>query len=79
MKSKIMEMKKVDSRVKHENDGSASHCDERSEEAIQNEEIATKSATSRNDEIVEFENQIDTMVYELYGLTSEEIAIVEGR
>lgn len=76
---KIIELKKVDSRVKHENDENASHCDERSEEAIQNEEIATKSATSRNDEIARLENQIDTMVYELYGLTSEEIAIVEGR
>jgi len=27
----------------------------------------------------ELEKQIDTMVYELYGLTSEEIAVVEGR
>jgi adenine-specific DNA-methyltransferase len=29
--------------------------------------------------IVEYEHQIDRMVYELYGLTSEEIAIVEGK
>ncbi len=27
----------------------------------------------------ELEGQIDDMVYELYGLTPEEIAIVEGR
>lgn len=29
--------------------------------------------------IKELEHQIDQMVYELYGLTSEEIAVVEGR
>jgi len=29
--------------------------------------------------VKEYEHQIDEMVYELYGLTPEEIAIVEGR
>jgi adenine-specific DNA-methyltransferase len=28
--------------------------------------------------VKEYERQIDQMVYELYGLTSEEIAVVEG-
>jgi len=29
--------------------------------------------------VQEYEREIDKMVYELYGLTEEEIAIVEGR
>ena len=31
-----------------------------------------------SDESKELESQIDQMVYELYGLTSEEIGVVEG-
>ena len=31
-----------------------------------------------SDESKELESQIDQMIYELYGLTSEEIAVVEG-
>lgn len=30
-------------------------------------------------DICALERQIDTLVYELYGLTEEEIAVVEGR
>ena len=29
--------------------------------------------------VKEYEHQIDQMVYELYGLTPEEIAVVEGK
>jgi len=47
---KIMELKKVDSHVKHE-----------------------------NDEVRELEKQIDEMVYKLYGLSEDEIKVVEGR
>jgi adenine-specific DNA-methyltransferase len=47
---KIMELKKVDSHVKHE-----------------------------NDEVRELENKIDEMVYNLYGLSEDEIKVVEGR
>jgi adenine-specific DNA-methyltransferase len=32
----------------------------------------------KNDFTSDLESQIDQMVYELYGLTEEEIAIVEG-
>ncbi|TQV63960.1 MAG: hypothetical protein FNT15_02090 [Sulfurovum sp.] len=46
---KIMELKKVDSHVKHE-----------------------------NDEVRELENKIDEMVYKLYGLSEDEIKVVEG-
>ncbi|MBN2825894.1 MAG: class I SAM-dependent DNA methyltransferase, partial [Campylobacterales bacterium] len=33
---------------------------------------------AQNQDTTELENQIDTMVYQLYGLSEEEIAIVEG-
>ena len=33
---------------------------------------------SKRAEVKEYERQIDQMVYELYGLTEEEIRIVEG-
>ncbi len=34
---------------------------------------------SRNDEVTELENKIDEMVYKLYGLSEDEIRVVEGR
>ena len=40
--------------------------------------FAAKKADSSAD-TTEWENQIDQKVYELYGLTPEEIAIVEGK
>ena len=45
-------------------------------------ELTTKSPLDRgegNADISALEKQIDEMVYALYGLTPEEIAIVEGR
>lgn len=33
---------------------------------------------AKKDQVKEYEKQIDQMVYELYGLTEEEIKIVEG-
>jgi adenine-specific DNA-methyltransferase len=33
----------------------------------------------RGEETAELENEIDTLVYRLYDLTTEEIAVVEGR
>ncbi len=35
-------------------------------------------APSKQSQVKEYEKQIDQMVYELYGLTEEEIKIVEG-
>jgi len=35
--------------------------------------------TSKQAKVKEYEHQIDQMVYELYGLTPEEIAVVEGK
>jgi len=32
----------------------------------------------KSDESKELESQIDQMVYELYGLTPEEVAVIEG-
>ena len=40
--------------------------------------LTTKKADSSAD-TTEWEKQIDHKVYELYGLTEDEIAIVEGR
>ena len=40
--------------------------------------FTAKKADSSAD-TTEWENQIDQKVYELYGLTEDEIAIVEGR
>lgn len=40
--------------------------------------ITAKKADSSAD-TTEWENQIDQKVYELYGLTEDEIAIVEGK
>ena len=40
--------------------------------------LAAKKADSSTD-TTEWEKQIDQKVYELYGLTEDEIAIVEGR
>ncbi|MFH0938036.1 MAG: hypothetical protein V1899_01950 [Planctomycetota bacterium] len=35
--------------------------------------------TAKQAQVHEYAHQIDQMVYELYGLTKDEIAIVEGR
>ena len=43
-----------------------------------NKILATKKADTTSD-ICELEHEIDELVYKLYGLTDEEIAIVEGR
>ena len=37
------------------------------------------SNPTKQTKVKELEHQIDQMVYELYGLTPEEIAVVEGR
>jgi hypothetical protein len=37
------------------------------------------SNPAKQAKVKELENQIDKMVYELYGLTEEEIAVVEGK
>jgi len=37
------------------------------------------SNPTKQTKLKEMEHQIDQMVYELYGLTAEEIAVVEGR
>ena len=37
------------------------------------------SNTAKQNRVKELEHQIDQMVYELYGLTSVEIAVVEGK
>ncbi|MFQ5754089.1 MAG: hypothetical protein ACE5HI_19035 [bacterium] len=34
--------------------------------------------SSKRSKVKEYEHQIDQMVYELYGLTEEEIKIIEG-
>jgi adenine-specific DNA-methyltransferase len=34
---------------------------------------------NQHSDITSIENQIDQLVYQLYGLTAEEIAIVEGK
>jgi len=45
--------------------------------AITTEDNYLLSPTNQS-KVKELENQIDQMVYELYGLTPEEIAVVEG-
>lgn len=40
--------------------------------------LATKAKPTRRADMSTLERKIDRMVYELYGLTEEEIAIVEG-
>lgn len=46
-----------------------------------NKILATKKAdtTSDTSDTSELEHEIDELVYELYGLTEDEIAIVEGK
>ena len=46
-------------------------------EKLVDEIIAAKTATPDAD-VLSLENEIDRVVYSLYGLTAEEIAIVEG-
>jgi len=36
-------------------------------------------STTLQTQVKEYESQIDQMVYKLYGLTAEEIAIIEGK
>lgn len=43
-----------------------------------NKILATKKADTTSD-TSELEHEIDELVYELYGLTEDEIAIVEGK
>ncbi|RPA67494.1 hypothetical protein EF405_16130 [Cyclobacteriaceae bacterium YHN15] len=42
------------------------------------EKILDSKRSNKNKSILEYENHIDQLVYELYGLTEEEIRIVEG-
>jgi len=42
-------------------------------------EQQTKSYIELSNTIISMENEIDKMVYEIYGLSEDEIAIVEGR
>ena len=43
------------------------------------DEILTKKKQNPSEDTTDLEGKIDKLVYELYGLTDEEIAIVEGR
>ena len=43
------------------------------------ETIISKKKQDKNSDTTVLEHEIDQLVYKLYGLTDEEIAIVEGR
>jgi hypothetical protein len=78
-----LELKKMDSRLRGNddmvsgNDGRISSNDGESD-ASSSSRMRGSSVTSIWDEITILENQIDQMVYELYGLSDDEIKVIEG-